>query len=54
MNNVIEATILNRKFKGEDELLLHIPMVPTDMPIELKCLQFPERITFVMTIKYIN
>lgn len=54
MNNIIEATILNQKFKGEDELLLHIPMITTDVPIELKCLQFKERITFVMTIKYTN
>jgi len=43
MNNVIEATISNQKFKGEEELLLHnIPIIPTDKPIKLKCLQFPE------------
>lgn len=31
MNNVIEATILNGKFKGEDVLLPRIPMIPTDI-----------------------
>ena len=32
MNNVIEATILNGKFKGEDFLLPRILMITTDMP----------------------
>ena len=50
MNNVIEATILNGKFKGEDVLLPRIPMVPTDMPFEFKRLQFPVRLAFAMTI----
>ncbi|GFW89675.1 ATP-dependent DNA helicase [Trichonephila clavipes] len=50
MNNVIEATILNRKFKGEDVLLPRIPMIPTDMPFEFKRLQFPVRLAFAMTI----
>jgi hypothetical protein len=31
MNNIIEATILNGKFKGEDVLLPRISMIPTDM-----------------------
>lgn len=50
MNNVIEATILNGKFKGEDVLLPRIPMIPTDMPFEFKRLQFPIRLAFAMTI----
>jgi ATP-dependent DNA helicase PIF1 len=29
MNNIIEATILNGKFKGEDVLFPRIPMIPT-------------------------
>ncbi|GFU25446.1 ATP-dependent DNA helicase [Trichonephila clavipes] len=41
MNNVIEATILTGKFKGEDVLLPRIPMIPTNMPFEFKRLQFP-------------
>jgi hypothetical protein len=37
MNNIIETTILNGKFKGEDVVLPHIPMIPTDMPFEFLC-----------------
>jgi hypothetical protein len=40
MNNVIEATILNGKFNGEDVLLPRIPMIPTDMPLEFKRTKF--------------
>jgi ATP-dependent DNA helicase PIF1 len=50
MNNIIEATILNGKFKEEDVLLPRIPMIPTDMPFEFKRLQFPMRLAFAMTI----
>ena len=50
MNNRIEATILNGKFKGEDVLLARIRMIPTDMPFEMKRLQFPVRLAFAMTI----
>ena len=50
MNNVIEATILTGKFKGEDVLLPRIPMIPTDMPFKFKRLQFPVRLAFAMTI----
>jgi ATP-dependent DNA helicase PIF1 len=50
MNNIIEATILNGKFKGEDILLPRIPMIPTDMSFEFKRLQFPDvRLGFVIT-----
>lgn len=50
MNNVIEATILNGKFKGEHVLLPRIPMIPTDMPFDFKRLQFPIRLVFAITI----
>ena len=50
MNNVIEATILTGKFKGEGVLLAGIPMIPTDMPFEFKRLQMPVRLAFAMTI----
>ncbi|GFV00106.1 ATP-dependent DNA helicase PIF6 [Trichonephila clavipes] len=50
MNNVIEATILTGKFKGEDVLLPRIPMIPIDMPFEFKRLPFPVRLAFAMTI----
>jgi hypothetical protein len=49
MNNFIEATILNGKFKGEDVLLPRISMIPTDMSFELKRLQFPVRLAFATT-----
>jgi ATP-dependent DNA helicase PIF1 len=50
MNNIIEATILNGKFKGEDVLLPRIPMNPTDMSFEFNRLQFPVRLAFAITI----
>jgi ATP-dependent DNA helicase PIF1 len=50
MNNIIEATILNGKFKEEDLLLPRIPMIPTDMSFEFKRLQFPVQLAFAMTI----
>jgi len=49
MNNVIYATIYKGKFKGEEILIPRIPMIPTDMPFELKRLQFPIRLAFAMT-----
>jgi ATP-dependent DNA helicase PIF1 len=50
MKNIIETTILNGKFKGEDVLLPRIPMIPTDVSFEFKRLQFPVRLAFAMTI----
>jgi ATP-dependent DNA helicase PIF1 len=50
MNDIIEATILNVKFKGENVLLPCIPMILTDMSFEFKHLQYPVRLAFPMTI----
>ncbi|XP_055612030.1 ATP-dependent DNA helicase pif1-like [Uranotaenia lowii] len=50
MNNVLEATILIGKYKGQDVLLPRIPMIPTDIPFEFKRLQFPVRLAFGMTV----
>jgi ATP-dependent DNA helicase PIF1 len=50
MNDIIEATILNVKFKGKDVLLPRIPMILTDMSFEFKHLQYPVRLAFAMTI----
>ena len=50
MNNLIEATILNGKYKGEDVLIPRIPLIPNDMPFDFKRLQFPVRLAFVMLI----
>jgi len=48
--NIIEATILNGKFQGEDVLLPRIPMIPSDSVIPFRHLQFPIRLAFAMTI----
>ncbi|PIM96964.1 DNA helicase [Handroanthus impetiginosus] len=50
MKNVVEASILNGKFRGEDVLLPRIPIIPTDVPIDFKRVQFPIRLAFAMTI----
>ncbi|KIH61447.1 hypothetical protein ANCDUO_08283 [Ancylostoma duodenale] len=50
MPNVIEATILTGKAKGEDVFIPRIPMIPTDMPFDLKRLQFPVRLAFAVTL----
>lgn len=50
MANLIEATILCGKFKGEDVLIPRIPMIPPDLPFEFKRLQFPVRLAFTITI----
>jgi ATP-dependent DNA helicase PIF1 len=50
MKNVIEAIILNGKFRGENILLPRIPIIPTDVPIQFKRLQFPIRLVFAMNI----
>ncbi|XP_017461157.1 PREDICTED: uncharacterized protein LOC108354487 [Rhagoletis zephyria] len=49
-SNVIKATILNGKFKGDEVLLPRIPMIPVDVPFEFKRLQFPVRLAFAMSI----
>ena len=36
MNNVIEATILNWKYKGQDVLIPEIPLIQNDMPFDFK------------------
>jgi ATP-dependent DNA helicase PIF1 len=50
MNDIIEATVLNVKFIGEDVLLPRIPLIPTDMSFEFKRLQYHVRLAFAMTI----
>ncbi|XP_055312023.1 uncharacterized protein LOC129574268 [Sitodiplosis mosellana] len=50
MNNLIEATIITGKYKGENVLLPRIPLMPTDMPFEFKRIQFPIKLAFAMTI----
>lgn len=50
MINVIEATILEGRFKGEDVLIPRIPIIPTEPPFDIKRLQFPVRLAFAMII----
>jgi hypothetical protein len=50
MKNVIEATIIKGKYKGEDVLISHIQIIPTDLLLDFKRLQFPVRMAFAMTI----
>jgi ATP-dependent DNA helicase PIF1 len=45
-----EAIIVSGKFRGENILLPQISIIPTDVPIQLKRLQFPIRLAFAMTI----
>jgi len=50
MPNLIEATILTGKAKGEVVLIPRIPLIPTDMSFEFKRLQFPLRLSFAMSM----
>ena len=50
MTNIIEAKILTGPFKGENVLILWIPMIPTDMSFQFKRLQFPIRLASAITI----
>ena len=49
-NNMIKATFLKGKYKGEDVLIPRISMVPTDVPLMIKRLQFPVRLAFAMAM----
>jgi hypothetical protein len=49
MKNVIEAIVLNGKFRGEIILLPQIPIIPTDVSIQFKHLQFPIRLATAIT-----
>lgn len=50
----LKLQFLNRKFKGGNVLLPRITMIPTVKPFEFKCLQFPVRFAFAMTINKIQ
>jgi ATP-dependent DNA helicase PIF1 len=50
MKNIIEAIILNGKFRDGNILLSKIPIISTDLPIQFKRLQFSIRLAFAMTI----
>ncbi|XP_050065399.1 ATP-dependent DNA helicase pif1-like [Aphis gossypii] len=48
--NILEATILSGKFKGDIVLLPRIPLIASESPISFKRLQFPICLAFAMTI----
>ncbi|XP_025412821.1 uncharacterized protein LOC112685213 [Sipha flava] len=48
--NILEATILSGKFKGDIVLLPRIPLMGSESPIPFKRLQFPICLAFTMTI----
>ncbi|XP_008185584.1 uncharacterized protein LOC103310122 [Acyrthosiphon pisum] len=50
MKNVIQSTIIKGNFKGEEVLIPRIPIIPTDIPFQVKRIQFPVRLAFAMTI----
>jgi ATP-dependent DNA helicase PIF1 len=50
MNNLIQATIIKGKFKGEEVLIPRIPIIPTDLPFQFKRIQFSIQLAFAMTI----
>ncbi|KAJ8893524.1 hypothetical protein PR048_006122 [Dryococelus australis] len=49
-NNIIEAIILVGPTAGQLEHIPRIPMIPTDMTIRFKRLQFPVKVSFALTI----
>lgn len=48
--NLIEAMIINGKYKGETVLIPRIPIFSNDISFEFKRLQFPVRAAFAVTI----
>jgi len=48
--NILEATILSGKFKGDIILLPRIPLIVLESPRPFKRLQFPICLAFAMTI----
>ncbi|XP_065650729.1 ATP-dependent DNA helicase PIF6-like [Hydra vulgaris] len=50
LSNLIEATILTGCGKGENVFIPRIPMIPNDLPLGFKRLQFPVKLAFAMTI----
>ena len=49
-NNVIEATIMTGQGKGQTTFIPKMNVSPTDLPYQMRRLQFPVRLSFAMTI----
>ena len=50
MPRVFEATVMTGKAKGENMFIPGIPIIPSDMPIQFKRLQFPVKLSFAVSI----
>ncbi|XP_034044527.1 uncharacterized protein LOC117526576 [Thalassophryne amazonica] len=50
MPRVLKATVITGKAKGEDVFIPRIPLIPSDMAFEFRCLQFPVKPSFAMSI----
>ncbi|GBM07896.1 hypothetical protein AVEN_96509-1 [Araneus ventricosus] len=50
MPNIIETTIMTGHAAGENIFICRIPIIPSDFPFQFKCLQFPVRLGFAMSI----
>ncbi|XP_014781261.1 uncharacterized protein LOC106876995 [Octopus bimaculoides] len=50
MPTILKTTILTGKASGEPVLIPSIPLIPLDMPFQYKCLQFPLKLSFAMSI----
>jgi ATP-dependent DNA helicase PIF1 len=49
-SHLIDATILTGCAKGMDVLIPRIPLIPTELPLDFKRIQFPVRIAFGKSI----
>ena len=50
MHNVIEATVMTGCGKGENVFIPRIPIIPSDLFVTFRRLQFPICLSFAMTI----
>ncbi|GFT78628.1 ATP-dependent DNA helicase [Trichonephila clavipes] len=48
--HIVKATILTGEAKGDNVLIPSIPITPNNLPFNFKCLQFPLKVAFSMTI----
>ncbi|XP_069169890.1 uncharacterized protein [Procambarus clarkii] len=50
ISDIIEAIILTGPFKGEDVLIAHVTMIPTDMPLHFNRLEITISLEFAIII----
>ena len=49
-DHLIRGKILSGQYKGQDATIPRIPIIPTGYPFQFKRIQFPVKLSFVMTI----